>query len=61
MPVTDLALLTAVAKTSGEIARGFVDADPQVWEKDDGAGPVTEADLAVNEVMAQQLLGARSD
>ena len=61
MPATDLDLLIDVAKASGEIARGFVDAKPQVWDKGGGAGPVTEADLAVNELMAQRLQGARPD
>lgn len=59
--MTDLELLIDVAKASGEIARGFVDAKPQVWDKGGGAGPVTEADLAVNELMAQRLQGARPD
>ena len=59
MPATDLDLLIDVAKASGDIARGFVDANPQVWDKGGGAGPVTEADLAVNELMARELQGAR--
>ena len=61
MPATDLDLLIETAKASGDIARGFVDADPQVWDKGGGAGPVTEADLAVNELMSQRLQGARPD
>lgn len=61
MPATDLDLLIDTAKAAGDIARGFVDASPQVWDKGGGAGPVTEADLAVNELMAQRLQGARPD
>lgn len=59
--MTDLDLLIETAKASGNIARGFVDANPQVWDKGGGAGPVTEADLAVNELMAHRLQGARPD
>ena len=61
MPETDLDLLIATAKASGEIAKGYVDTNPQVWDKGGGAGPVTEADLAVNELMSQRLQGARPD
>jgi myo-inositol-1(or 4)-monophosphatase len=61
LPVTDLDLLIATAKASGDIARGFVDSKPQVWDKGGGAGPVTEADLAVNELMAHELQGARPE
>lgn len=59
MLATDLDLLVDVAKASGVIARGFVDSQPQVWDKGGGAGPVTEADLAVNEFMAHALQSAR--
>lgn len=31
------------------------------WDKPDGAGPVTEADLAVNDLLASRLRGARPD
>jgi myo-inositol-1(or 4)-monophosphatase len=61
LPVTDLELLIATAKASGEIARRFVDGSAKVWDKGGGAGPVTEADLAVNELMAHELQGARPD
>lgn len=61
MPVTDLDLLIATAKASGDIARRFVVDRPKVWDKGGGAGPVTEADLAVNELMAHELQRARPD
>lgn len=61
MPATDLDLLIDVAKAAGDIARGFVDTRPKIWDKGGGAGPVTEADLAVNEMMAHRLQGARPD
>jgi len=34
---------------------------PKIWNKDDNAGPVTEADLAVNEMLKDRLLSARPD
>lgn len=35
--------------------------DPQVWDKDDGAGPVTEADYAVDTMLREALTVARPD
>ena len=61
MPETDLDLLIDVARGAGEIAHRYFQRDPQVWDKGGGAGPVTEADLAVNEHMATQLGHARPD
>ncbi len=61
MPETDLALLTAAARRSGEIALRFFGKDPDVTNKPDGAGPVTEADLAVNTMLEQFLGAARPD
>lgn len=48
MPETDLALLIDAARHAGDIARKYFQNDPDVTDKPDGAGPVTEADLAVN-------------
>ncbi|WP_417242042.1 3'(2'),5'-bisphosphate nucleotidase CysQ [Celeribacter sp.] len=49
MPVTDdLALLIDAAHEAGRLAVPFWNANPEVWDKGDGAGPVTEADLAVD-------------
>jgi len=61
LPGTDLALLIETVQAAGDIARGFFKRDPQIWDKGGGAGPVTEADLAVNEHLAQVLGGARPD
>lgn len=61
MPETDLQLLTHAARAAGDIARGYVGMDPQVWDKSDGAGPVTEADLAVNVMLHEMLCTARPD
>lgn len=61
MQVSDTDLLLDVAREAGEIASSFFKADPQVWEKEDNAGPVTEADLAVNEMFERRLRAARPD
>lgn len=61
MPAADLALLIDAARAAGDVARRYTGATAQSWDKPDGAGPVTEADLAVNETLAQILLPARPD
>lgn len=60
-PDQDLALLVDAARAAGEIAKRFWRRDPEVWEKDAGAGPVTEADLAVNAMLEAELQAARPD
>ncbi|MFY9239672.1 MAG: 3'(2'),5'-bisphosphate nucleotidase CysQ [Roseovarius sp.] len=55
----DLALLIRAARAAGKIARGFTGPKAQRWDKADGAGPVTEADLAVNAALEAELRGAR--
>lgn len=57
----DLALLIDAARAAGDIARGYFNASPEVWEKSDGQGPVTEADLHVNRQLSADLHGARPD
>lgn len=57
----DLALLTEAATEAGEIARRFWRNDPQVWDKGGALGPVSEADLAVNDHLAAVLRRARPD
>lgn len=59
MPGRDLELLTEAAREAGRIALRFWKRDAQVWDKGDGAGPVTEADLAVNAMLVERLRGAR--
>lgn len=61
MPETDLALLIDAARAAGEIALNYFKDNPRVWDKGGGAGPVTEADLAVNDHLARALGGARPD
>ncbi len=61
MQETDLDLLTRVAEAAGKIAMGFFKSDPEVWDKGGAEGPVTEADLAVNEMLIRELRAARPD
>lgn len=55
----DLILIAEAARAAGDIARAFWQRAPKVWEKDAGAGPVTEADLAINDMLMERLRGAR--
>jgi len=57
----DLMLLINAAHASGDIARKFWQKSPETWDKDAGAGPVTEADLAVDGMLHNELLTARPD
>jgi len=57
----DLMLLIAAAHASGDIARKFWQQSPEVWDKDANAGPVTEADLAIDRMLHSDLLAARPD
>lgn len=62
MPANDdLDLLIAAARVAGEMAMGYWQSNPKTWEKDDGAGPVTEADLAVDTYLRETLGQARPD
>ncbi len=59
MPATDLPLLIDAALEAGKIATRYSGTTAQRWDKPDGAGPVTEADLAVNAMLEQRLPSAR--
>lgn len=59
MPADDLALLIGAARTAGDIALPFWREDPKTWDKGGGAGPVTEADLAVDAMLRATLTAAR--
>jgi len=61
LPASDLALLEQAAHEAGEIALRYWRREPRFWDKDGGAGPVTEADLAVNEHLERLLRSARPD
>ncbi|SDD47493.1 myo-inositol-1(or 4)-monophosphatase [Paracoccus isoporae] len=58
---SDIDLLIAAAHGSGKIARRYWRREPRIWDKGGGAGPVTEADLAVNDYLIDRLLKARPD
>ncbi|MEZ5776848.1 MAG: 3'(2'),5'-bisphosphate nucleotidase CysQ [Paracoccaceae bacterium] len=61
MPATELDLLIEAAREAGDIARKFWRKSPETWHKPAGAGPVTEADLAVNAMLYAKLGRARPD
>lgn len=55
----DLALLTEAARVAAPQAMRYWRAATEVWEKPDGAGPVSAADLAVDQALSTFLRGAR--
>jgi myo-inositol-1(or 4)-monophosphatase len=57
----DLALLIDAARAAGEIAARHFQRDPDVWHKPGDAGPVTEADIAIDTMLRETLLAARPD
>jgi myo-inositol-1(or 4)-monophosphatase len=60
-PEADLALLTQAVQAGGDAAMGYFGRDPRAWDKPDAAGPVTEADLAVDALLKRTLRQARPD
>ena len=61
MPEADLSLLIEAARAAGRISSGYVGPQTRRWDKPEGAGPVTEADIAVNEMLEDHLRSARPD
>lgn len=62
MPASDdLDLLIRAAREAGDLAMQFWKGAFQQWDKADDQGPVTEADLAVNDLLAARLRAARPD
>ena len=61
MPASDLGLLIDAARAAGRIATGYAGQTAKRWDKPEGAGPVTEADLAVDAMLAKRLRTARPD
>ncbi len=59
MPETDLDLLLRAASRAAETATRFIGGPLDVRDKGDGQGPVTAADIAVNEVLEETLRSAR--
>ncbi|QBY01828.1 3'(2'),5'-bisphosphate nucleotidase CysQ [Rhodophyticola sp. CCM32] len=60
-PESDLTLLITAAEDAGRIAAKHWKSDPKVWDKPDGEGPVTAADLEVDEMLRTTLSAARPD
>ena len=58
-PKADLQLLLDAVRGAGEIALRYTGPSAKVWHKEDGAGPVTEADYAVNDHLQSVLRSAR--
>jgi myo-inositol-1(or 4)-monophosphatase len=56
---SDLALLAQAATEAGRLARGYWGRALAVEEKEDGQGPVSEADLAVDALLRDRLTAAR--
>ena len=61
MQAPDLTLLIEAAEEAGKIASRFTGTTAKRWDKPGGAGPVTEADLAVNAMLEAELQAARPD
>jgi myo-inositol-1(or 4)-monophosphatase len=57
----DLALLIDAAGAAGKIAERHFKQAPETWDKGGDAGPVTEADLAIDRMLRHDLLAARPD
>ncbi|NPD14225.1 3'(2'),5'-bisphosphate nucleotidase CysQ [Xinfangfangia sp. D13-10-4-6] len=55
----DLALLERAARAAGPIALLYWRRAPEAWEKPGDAGPVSEADLAVDRALRETLMAAR--
>jgi myo-inositol-1(or 4)-monophosphatase len=61
LPATDLPLLIDAARIAGRVATSFAGPTAVRWDKPGDAGPVTEADLAVNDLLISNLRAARPD
>jgi len=59
-PAADRDLLTEAAREAGALALGFFRNSPEVWTKANDS-PVSEADLAVDRMLAARLRAARPD
>ncbi|MFY0621827.1 MAG: 3'(2'),5'-bisphosphate nucleotidase CysQ [Pelagimonas sp.] len=61
MPASDLTLLIDAAQRAADLSRSFVGQDFDVQHKPQDNSPVTEVDLAVNDLLEEQLRSARPD
>ncbi len=60
MPAADLALMCEAAIAAGKLALDWHEKGAKVWDKSPGS-PVTEADIAVNQLLIRYLTDARPD
>lgn len=60
-PEADRDLLISAARAAGDVALRHFRNAPQVWDKADNQGPVTQADLEVNVLLEARLRAARPD
>lgn len=60
-PEADLTLLSSALREAGGLALRYWRHKPKFHEKPGGAGPVSEADLAVNDLLLARLRAARPD
>jgi myo-inositol-1(or 4)-monophosphatase len=58
-PEPELALLRDAAEAAGAEALRFFGRSPETWDKPEGHGPVTAADIAVDGLLHRELTGAR--
>lgn len=61
MPENDLDLLREAALAAGKIAERHFKNGPETWDKGQGLGPVTEADLEIDRMLKAELTSARPD
>lgn len=61
MPESDLDLLIGAVRKAGQLALFLAGPELDVTEKPGGAGPVTNADVAVDALLGEALLSARPD
>jgi len=57
----DLALMVEASRLAADIAMSHFRQDPEVWYKNEGRSPVSEADIAIDELLKKVLLAARPD
>jgi len=59
--LADLALMLEASRLAADIAMSHFRQDPEVWYKHGGRSPVSEADIAIDELLKKVLLAARPD
>lgn len=57
----DLALMLDASRRAADIAMSHFRKDPEVWYKNGGRSPVSEADIAIDRLLRELLLAARPD